>query len=230
MEQTTGRRIERVLIGAMALGLLGLGWHAQRLSGRVASLEQAADGAAAGETTAGTTGRRGSAGLAGVETNRGGAVSRGRDRSSGRGRGGRGLDAGTDDLSAGVAAVDLEDPETVEAIEGIVSEVYESEQEARSERWGEYMQARVEDEVTSFAEEAGLDEELTGTLTRMIVDASSEMHALRDSAMVGEITWDQMRDDRQTLRDEVTGQLQEMLGEEDASALGDRIRWLSRGR
>ena len=205
----------RIAIGFGLLGMLALGWQTTTLSGRVQTLEQAAQERTERRATRERTGRgRGN-------------TRRGSSRAAGESRP---VASGTSQQAADVLAVDLEDPEAVAAIEDIVTDVYDTQRDERSQRREEYVATRVQEEVEAFGEETGLDDERIQALTRLLVDGSTQQHALRDSAMNGDISWEQMRDDRETIRDEITDQLVEMLGEEEATALAERIRWLGRGR
>ncbi len=148
---------------------------------------------------------------------------------AGRSRGGvAAMSLETNARVAEALDLDLDDPETVEQIEAIVTDVWDDQRAERSERRAEYFEHRIADDVAAFGEEMDLDSETVTTLSRLVSSAATESHSLREAAMNGDAEWEEIRDERDALRTRTLGEIEALIGADQAEALTERVWWLRR--
>ena len=122
--------------------------------------------------------------------------------------------------------LDLDDPETLARLEDIVGDITAEQQAERSARRAEYTASWMKEEVGTYGEEAGLDAETVAALAGVVTGMAAEFQALREAAMNGEMSWQEMRAERDGLRGETLTSIEELIGAERTDELADRIHWL----
>jgi len=116
-----------------------------------------------------------------------------------------------EDVDALLTGAGVSSDEGKKQIADLVTKIRTQERKERQARWAEFRQKRDEEFIKNFAEEAGLDEDTTASVTTIVGEFRSAQMKLRIQARDGTLSFEEMRTKRRALRGEANTKLGEVL-------------------